>query len=94
MQDYVNCSIITLSNDDFTINNVALFPNPIENDLNIITEKNIQKIEIYNVIGQLQFKKDIFSNECKLDLSFLNGGTYFLKLHVDGTVINKKIIKK
>lgn len=93
MQNYVNCSITTLNNEDFTINNITLFPNPTENELIITNEKNINQIEIYNVIGQLKLKKENFSNECKLDLSFLSEGTYLLKLYIDDKVVTKKIIK-
>lgn len=64
------------------------YPNPIDDYLYITTEENINKIEIYNIMGVMILEKDSISN--KIDLSKLNNGIYFIKIKTDkGTIVNR-----
>jgi hypothetical protein len=85
-----NCS--TLSNEEFSIENYVISPNPIENILTIKSKKEILKIEIYNYIGKLILEK---KQERKINISSLKNGIYLLKIFGEnGEVIIKKILKK
>ena len=68
-----------------------LYPNPIDDYLYITTEENINKIEIYNIMGVMILEKDSTSN--KIDLSDLNNGIYFIKIKTDKGTIVKRIVK-
>jgi Leucine-rich repeat (LRR) protein len=85
-----NCS--TLSNEEFSITDFVIFPNPVKNTLTIESEKEISKIEIYNNIGKLILKK---INSKKMNISLLSKGIYMLKIvGKNGTIKTKKILKK
>ncbi|MBU3010285.1 T9SS type A sorting domain-containing protein [Polaribacter vadi] len=85
-----NCS--TLSNEEFSIENYVISPNPIENILTIKSKKEILKIEIYNYIGKLILEK---KQESKINISSLKNGIYLLKIFGEnGEVQIKKILKK
>ncbi|WP_299064810.1 T9SS type A sorting domain-containing protein [uncultured Polaribacter sp.] len=85
-----NCS--TLSNEEFSIENYVISPNPIENILTIKSKKEIFKIKIYNYIGKLILEK---KQERKINISSLKKGIYLLKIFgKNGEVKIKKILKK
>ena len=56
---------------------VRIFPNPTSQQLNIVTGKTIQKIEILTIGGQLILS----SKSDTVDVSQLSQGVYFIKIH-------------
>ena len=72
---------------------IAVFPNPVQNTLNLSTENNqISQIEIYSMKGQIVQNSDW---NTKIDVSLLKTGTYFLNgMNSEGqTITSQKIIK-
>lgn len=67
------------------------YPNPIEDYLHIVTNENINKIEVYNIMGALVLEEMQISD--KIDLSQLNGGVYFVRINTDKGTIVKRIVK-
>lgn len=63
---------------------MQIFPNPIENELNIrfAENKEIIQIEIYNLSGQMLMKTEgnVISNKFKWNVEQLNKGMYILKV--------------
>jgi hypothetical protein len=94
MENYINCAITTLGTEEFSLNNVILYPNPTAEKVTISSLQFIQKIEIYNVLGQLKLTQDINSNEAIIDLSNLINGSYLLKINIEDNIITKKIVVK
>lgn len=82
----------TLSNDIFTDNETVIYPNPIDSTFFIKSNYDFDKVEIYNVLGQLISSYSNYENG--IDISSLTSGNYLVKLHLDSTVILKKINKK
>lgn len=75
-------------------NGVKVYPNPVVNELNLITTQNIEKIEIYNLTGQMVYTKQ-GSNLNKLeDLSGLSQGMYLVKASSDKQTYTVKFTKK
>lgn len=69
-----------------------IYPNPVHGELSIITESTIDKLLLYNSLGQL-IKNSTKRN--KLNISNLKNGIYFLKIrNLKGESETKKIIKK
>lgn len=65
--------------------NVKLYPNPIQNELSIMAltpDIYIEKIVIYNSLGQVVYEKDkqSFLEKETLQLSYLPKGNYFVEL--------------
>lgn len=87
----------TLANDDFELQNVSIYPNPSHSVFNISTvNKNIDKIEVYDVTGKTIFNKKSVTNsnfEYSLDLSTVSNGVYFIKITSDNQATVKRIIK-
>ncbi|WP_395076668.1 zinc-dependent metalloprotease [Flavobacterium sp.] len=84
----------TLANSEFDVSDVAYYPNPVANELNIIQKEQISEVSFYSVLGQKVLIKQINSNKALIDVSSLSSGTYFIKIDSEGTNRNIKIIKE
>ncbi len=67
-----------------------LYPNPANDQLNIINKELISKIEVYDIAGKLQFS----STKSPLDIRNLKKGTYFLKAYSAKGIVSQKFIKE
>ena len=92
-----NFKIIALSDNlninDYPQNNSRIFPNPVNNYLNIDSSNRINKLEIYDMLGKKIFEKQK-ENLTEIELPFLNSGIYIVKLFSDETAEIHRIIKK
>lgn len=79
---------------------MKVYPNPFDRILNIRMPINVTKaavkVDIFDLIGRKVYTQNsgIVSEILPLDLSDLSSGTYLLKVTIDNTVIQSKIIKK
>ena len=73
--------------------NSYIYPNPAENYLNIQSNTNINKLEIYNILGQKILEKSD-ENILELKTTILNAGIYIVKLYSDLGIESHRIIKK
>ena len=83
----------TLSSSDFSQNNleVALYPNPVNDLLNIETALELQSVEIYNIQGQ----KVLSSNQKQINVSDLASGMYMVRIQdAENNIATKKIVIK
>ena len=87
----------TLSVNDFTLENLSLYPNPATNEVNIKwnTSEDVT-VKIYNTLGKLMFygRNINVSNEFRIDVSAFETGVYFVKLNTSKGEITKKLILK
>lgn len=82
-----------LSSQNFSQNNleVALYPNPVNDLLNIETALELQSVEIYNLQGQ----KVKSSNQNQINVSDLAAGIYMVRIQdIENKIATKKIIVK
>lgn len=82
-----------LGTDDFVANNVTVFPNPVNHVLNIDNNDTIEKIEIYNITGQLLISEKFQDSNAKMDLSELRSGTYIATIYSNGKRSSVKVLK-
>ncbi|MEO7978252.1 T9SS type A sorting domain-containing protein, partial [Flavobacterium sp.] len=76
----------TLSNPDFEFSNYfALYPNPVNDVLNISATQNIeiQSFAIYDILGQIVIAVPNAKSVTNIDVSKLRAGTYFIKVKSD-----------
>jgi hypothetical protein len=80
---------------DKEINNLKpLYPNPVDNLLNIPCTGNCMRIEIHDLKGSRLFSEILSDKETyQLDVSFLKAGMYLLSVYGETKVVYK-IIKK
>jgi hypothetical protein len=83
-----------LSNDNFALSTVKLYPNPTSNTLNIEAQNTIQSIAIYDILGQEILNKEINSLSTGLDVSNLSNGVYMIKTVIGGVNSSTKFIKE
>ena len=86
----------TLSVDDLykTANAVKVYPNPVKDLVNITSLQTMDKVSVFNILGQEVLKKSLHSNEGTLDFSKLPSGTYLVKVTADNEVKTVKVIKQ
>ena len=82
-------SVESVAENEISFN---VYPNPVENQLLIETEKEITNITIFTVNGVMMYEGRY--NEGGIDISGLNAGVYFVKVAIDNHEIIEKIIKK
>lgn len=70
--------------------NAKIYPNPANNVLNVNANSNINKVEVYNMLGQNVMTVDVNDTNASINTSNLSTGMYTLKLHTDNGVVNRK----
>jgi large repetitive protein len=83
----------SLSNDTFTTFNVVHHPNPINDILNLSSDKPISLVKIINLLGQELYSEYINKNEVQIDLSNFSSGSYLVKIISEDTSKTIKVIK-
>nr|WP_315232398.1 T9SS type A sorting domain-containing protein [uncultured Flavobacterium sp.] len=86
----------TLGTKDFEFANYfTLYPNPVNESLNIVATKEIEvkSIAVYNILGQLVLSLPNVKVISKIDVSNLKTGNYFVKINTDKGSSSMKFIK-
>jgi hypothetical protein len=84
----------TLSTAKFEISNVKMYPNPVSNYLTIEANSTIEKVSVYNLLGQEVLSRSPKSNSATLQTNNLQKGVYIVRTDIDGKVTTTKIIKE
>ena len=91
-----DCSSITLGIDKNEVTTTfSIYPNPVKNIIILKTNSIIDKVEIYNLIGQKveEFKKERLKNN-QIDVSTYPAGFYIMNTEMNGKVKSIKFIKE
>ena len=73
--------------------NVAVYPNPTKESVNILTEDGMQHISVYNALGQLIETKEMNGeNKCILNTNNYFPGIYFINIVTDKAVSVKRLV--
>lgn len=90
----VSVYLSTLGIKENLLPNLVTYPNPVIDYYTISNSEEINKIEVYNLLGQLIINSKYNSNTVKVDFTSLHSGIYFVKIYVDDKVAIIKTIKK
>lgn len=83
-------SLTELSNVNFD-----LYPNPVNEQLNIEVDLNNAEVKIVDMLGKTVFTQNNVNTTTKVDVSNLNNGIYFVSILKEGTVLKtEKLIVK
>ena len=77
-----------------SLDKLQLFPNPVGDILYLKSRTPLEKVSIYNILGQLIFKKDMDVMNTQLDISHFASGQYLIKATVNGKTDIYKFIKQ
>lgn len=84
----------TLNTNSFEVASVKLYPNPATSVLNIEAAAAIEKVSIFNLLGQEVVSQTPNSNQTTLDVAQLQVGVYIVKASVNGNVSSTRFIKE
>lgn len=83
-----------LSIPGFLNSEVSLYPNPAANQITLEAKEDIQKVLIYNLLGQELLTQKTNSNKVNLNISGLQKGIYIAKTTSAGKETMTKFIKE
>ena len=73
---------------------VKLYPNPATNILNIESAFAIEKVAVYNLLGQEVISQNPNTELVTLDVASLQVGVYVVKTSIDGNISSTRFIKE
>ncbi|WP_426483055.1 T9SS type A sorting domain-containing protein [Chryseobacterium sp. R2ACT005] len=91
------CPISNLAVEEISTasDHLKVFPNPVQDYLNISFDKNIISVAVYNAVGQQVLVKVINDSKGSVDFSTLTSGVYMIKINTaDNIVKTVKVIKR
>ena len=81
----------TAVNDTKNDVSVSVFPNPVNNILNIKSKSVIQQIAVYDLAGQIIMLKDYDQKSVKLSVGHLPEAIYIVNITTINGVVNRKV---
>ncbi len=82
--------------ENFTENNVILFPNPAREyvDIRIDGDVNVTNMEVFDVYGKLINTVNVIDNPTRINVSSLANGMYFVRVTTEAGAVTKTFVKK
>ena len=80
----------SLSNTDYEVSTVVLYPNPTQGTITILGSTTDTKIEVFSTLGQKVFEQN-FTGETNINLN-LDSGIYMAKITSNGKSEVKKLL--
>ena len=84
--------VLGLNNN--VIEGFTFYPNPSLDFINLTATENIERVSIYNMLGQKVIDQNINAISSQLDVANLVTGTYLMLVSADGKTASYKVIKK
>lgn len=82
---------LSVNNFELTDNEIKLYPNPAKDYFELATNVNVEKVELYNMQGQLV---KCYAGQNQYSTTQLQNGMYLVKIFTDKGLVNKTLIKK
>lgn len=70
----------------------SIYPNPVQNMLNIKTDKLVSSVSIFTVSGALVATEQMNSSRNNINVNYLNNGIYFAEINTAVGVIREKFV--
>jgi uncharacterized repeat protein (TIGR01451 family) len=92
-----NNGATTYSNKDAVqcelVDDISIYPNPMQNTFNLVSKNKIQSIELYNTTGQVLQAWEPSANQ-QYNLNEIAAGVYYIKVYTPNKVFMQKITKQ
>ncbi|MBT8261888.1 MAG: T9SS type A sorting domain-containing protein [Bacteroidia bacterium] len=82
-----------LGANDFDTVALSVYPNPVQDILNISTKEAVQNISVYDVLGKLVLQAQPGTVSPTIDMGALSSGAYMVQVTVGNTTKTVKVIK-
>jgi len=79
---------------DTVIDGFVMYPNPVENVLNLNAQNTIDAVNIYNLLGQKVLSATPSTTQAQIDMSALPTGAYIVKVQAGEQIGSYNLIKK
>ena len=80
---------------DITAENISFYPNPADNQLNVVTEtRTIKRISITDMAGSILIEKANIQRRETINISQLNSGIYIIRIETKEGHFSRKLVKK
>ncbi|MBQ1731650.1 MAG: T9SS type A sorting domain-containing protein, partial [Bacteroidales bacterium] len=81
--------------EENAVSEIAIFPNPANDILNISSSETISEIEIVNTLGQVVKRIEVNSDNAVCDVEELKAGVYVVRIRTaSATLSQRKFIKE
>jgi hypothetical protein len=88
-------SAATLSTETFENENAfTYFPNPVKNELTLNSQKDIQNVSVYNMLGQEVLRTAPNATDSTINMESLSQGAYFVRVTIGNVTEVVRIIKQ
>ena len=92
---YRNVSTLGIKDNGLVNKLTEVYPNPVNNELTIESQGDINQIEVYNITGQLLQTVNPKSSVVKINFSTYVQGVYLVKVYSkDGQVATSRVVKE
>jgi hypothetical protein len=91
---YFSKTVSSLGVTNFETLKVIIYPNPVSNELTIEAKNTIQKVTVFNLLGQEVLSTRPKTNSAKIQTSSLSKGVYVISATIDDVVSTSKFIKQ
>lgn len=88
----IQCNTLNMS--ELNSSELAYYPNPVKNILNITNEQNISDVTILNLSGQNVWSKKVNAKKAEIDMTTLPSGIYIVKVKLNDAIKTIKVIKQ
>lgn len=85
---------MTLSNEEFETISFSVYPNPTNSDWNIKGTKEINSVQVYDILGKQVMSLNPNANELTISSTSLNSGLYFAKINSNSGTSTIKLVKE
>ncbi|GEM_PF-1996743 len=86
--------IMLTANDDFSLNNLKVFPNPAKDVVSVTSEERINSVKLVNYTGEVVLQEAVNEKKHTINISQLENGIYFMIVENKNNIIMKKIVKE
>ena len=84
----------SLGIDSNTNSEFSIYPNPVNDILNLSYTQEMNVVKVYNIIGQELLSKKVNSSSTQIDISNFANGTYFIQVTTEIAMKTVRIIKR
>lgn len=90
---HFNGDSTTLGTEDFTAENFSVYPNPVQDRLNIQTNNTVDAVVVYDVLGKVVLSATPGTVSPSIDMSTLTSGAYLVNITINGSSKTVKVVK-
>ncbi|RZJ73602.1 Calx-beta domain-containing protein [Flavobacterium sp.] len=87
-------SVTELGTRDLGHAKFKVYPNPVNDILNVEYTDQLSEVQVFNIIGQIVISKNVSATSTQLDMTRLPAGTFLVKVSSGNASETFKIIKK